>query len=453
MYRIATPSQYIVITGGGIRDVKLCKKAMVWPWQRHFRFELGPRNYTTHLLAMSQEKLEFTLPAVFTIGPKDEPTALIRYAKLLSSKVKDQDLEELIKGVIEGETRVLAAQMTMEEIFRESKRFKEEIFTNIQTELDQFGLFIYNANIKQLQDAPGSEYFTYMRMKTHEGAVNQAKVDVAQAKFLGDVGERERQGLTRQKISKVEADTIVLENQRKAEIAEAQATLATKQATYDRQTKLAKIESEKAAELRDTELLQLVEKQRALTETEKLRASVVARATADYESSVKKADGKFYERKKEAEAKLYEKEREAEGILKIYEAQAKGVERLISAFNGDMQTFRDYLLIDREVYVKLAEVNAGAIRGLQPKITVWNTGSSSSSTGAGGGDGSVGDAMRPIRDIFQTIPPLFATVQEQTGVSPFPWMVTPSPNNATTPNIVDNANKAASTSNFVVTKK
>ena len=33
-------------------------------------------------------------------------------------------------------------------------------------------------------------------MKTHEGAVNQAKVDVAEAKYKGDVGSKKREGLT-----------------------------------------------------------------------------------------------------------------------------------------------------------------------------------------------------------------------------------------------------------------
>jgi len=83
----------------------------------------------------------------------------------------------------------------------------ENVIKNVQAELDQFGLFIYNANVKQLQDTPGSEYFTYLRLKTHEGAVNQAKVDVAEAKYKGDVGERERQNQTTKDVTRIEADT------------------------------------------------------------------------------------------------------------------------------------------------------------------------------------------------------------------------------------------------------
>jgi len=122
--------------------------------------DLTPANYTLQLQAMSAEKLEFNLPAVFTIGPKDEPKALKRYAKLLSTN--DRNIVDLVRGIIEGETRVIAAAMTMEEMFQERKSFKEKVIKNVQAELDQFGLFIYNANVKQLQDTQGSEYFAYM---------------------------------------------------------------------------------------------------------------------------------------------------------------------------------------------------------------------------------------------------------------------------------------------------
>lgn len=56
--------------------------------------------------------------------------------------------------------RILSAQLTVEQIFNDRKAFKETIITNVQEELELFGLQIYNANIKELQDSPGSEYFS-----------------------------------------------------------------------------------------------------------------------------------------------------------------------------------------------------------------------------------------------------------------------------------------------------
>ena len=47
----------------------------------------------------------------------------------------------------------------MEEIFKERQIFKQKVIEQVQHELNQFGLCIYNANVKELHDTPGSEYF------------------------------------------------------------------------------------------------------------------------------------------------------------------------------------------------------------------------------------------------------------------------------------------------------
>lgn len=91
----------------------------------------------------------------------------------------------------------------MEEIFTERDQFKKAIFRNIQGELDQFGLKIYNANVKELRDAPESSYFASLSRKAHEGAINQARIDVAEAQRKGNVGEAQRQGEQNREIAKV----------------------------------------------------------------------------------------------------------------------------------------------------------------------------------------------------------------------------------------------------------
>lgn len=85
---------------------------------------------------------------------------------------------------------MIVSGMTMEEIFKERQVFKDLVIKNVQSELDQFGLKIYNANVKELQDTAGSEYFKFLSRKAHEGASNQAKVDVANACMMGEIGVR-----------------------------------------------------------------------------------------------------------------------------------------------------------------------------------------------------------------------------------------------------------------------
>ena len=110
---------------------------------------------------MSREKMEFILPGVFTIGPKNDTQALEKFALLLGAE-DHKKIDGIIEGVIEGETRVLAASMKIEEIFNGRDVFKATIISKVQDELDQFGMVIYNANVKELQDMQGSEYANFV---------------------------------------------------------------------------------------------------------------------------------------------------------------------------------------------------------------------------------------------------------------------------------------------------
>ncbi|CAO3687492.1 unnamed protein product [Umbelopsis vinacea] len=446
MFKVATANQYVVKTGFGVNDIKICKKCIVWPGQTAHYFDVTPHNFELSLHAMSVEKLEFLLPAVMTIGPRIEQPALEKYARLMTGRAKS-NVPELVKGIIEGETRVIAAGMSMEEIFKDRKAFKENIIRNVQSELDHFGLYCYNTNIKSLQDTAGSEYFSYMRMKTQEGAVNQAKIDVADARYKGDVGEKEKVGMTRQQVGRIEAETVVYENEKKAEMYQAQALLETRQAEYDRQVQTAQIESKQASNMRQIELQRQYEEKRQLAETERLRADVVAKWKAEYEVGVEKANAELYSQQRKADAELfkkkqeaegmfitatktaeaqmkkadaylYEKQKEAEAINEVMAAQANGLKMIVGAFNGDANAAINYLMVERGTYQALAKENANAIKGLNPKITVWNQ------------DGKA--QSNPIADIYKSLPPLIDTMREQTGVMPPTWLANIAPEQTVT---------------------
>ena len=266
---------------------------------------------------MSAEKLPFVLPAVFTIGPRlDDEPSLLKYAKLISPHDKlSNHVKELVQGIIEGETRVLAASMTMEEIFKGTKDFKQEVFEKVQLELNQFGLLIYNANVKQLVDVPGHEYFSYLGQKTQMEAANQAKVDVSEAKMKGEIGAKLREGQTLQNAAKIDAETKIIstqrqgdgkkeeirvkteikvyENQREAEVAEVNSVLAKKKAVWTKEAQVAEVEAAKAVALREAELQREVERMNALTRTEKLKAEFLSKASVEYETKVIKLKSLF----------------------------------------------------------------------------------------------------------------------------------------------------------------
>lgn len=147
-YKSASRSkEYLVITGWGINDVKVAKKAWVVPGQRCTRIDISPVNGIFEVEAMTSDAEKVPLIVDYTVGPRaNDKECLLRYAKLISSHDKlSHDVNELVKGVIERETRVLAASTTMEEIFRGTISFEQVV----QLKLNQFGLIMSEFNVKR----------------------------------------------------------------------------------------------------------------------------------------------------------------------------------------------------------------------------------------------------------------------------------------------------------------
>lgn len=481
----------VAVTGVGIEKVKISKKCLVMPFQKVTKISITPFDFGMSIQAMTSEKLQFELPAVFTIGPEDKIDSLVKYAGLLTGNSDGQiptdkrtvatgrnHVQEIVKGIIEGEARSIVSNMTMEELFSNRRRFKAQVIEYVQHELDQFGLRVYNANVKELQDYGDSQYFSSLAMKAREGAVRQAQVDVAQARMMGQVGEAEREGETKQKIAVINAQTAVGETKRKVEKADAEKILKAREIEISRDLQLEQIAADRTAQQKDAELQKVVEEKRAATELERLRATNVVQAKIHRESTQQKADADLYSQQKKTDAQTYNQMKEAEAIAyrsqqdanaakyrqtqkaeadllsKVKEGEAlyvmaeqeakatafkiekeaqancfaaerqaeanfisrmkeaEGLKAIASAYGelanvlGGPQGLLQYLMLQNGTFTELAQANAKAINGLQPKINVWNTGSQ---------DGAA-DSMAPIRNLIQTLPPMLSTIQEQTGM-------------------------------------
>ncbi|KAF2724248.1 hypothetical protein K431DRAFT_154689 [Polychaeton citri CBS 116435] len=484
-YQVSEPNSYLAVTGAGIDNVKIVKKCFVLPFQKVAKISITPFDFEMTLEAMTSEKLQFSLPAVFTIGPDDTVQSLQKYATLLTGNADGQisegrlaviktgrgHVQNIVKGIIEGETRALVANMTMDELFNKRSVFRNQVIENVQKEVDAFGLRIYNANVKELKDMGDSKYFESLSRKAREGAVSQAQVDVAGARMHGRVGEAEREGEAKQRIAQINAKTALAETDRKVEKANADQKLKKREIEIERDLNLEQIAAQRAGEERDAELQKGVEQKRADMELERQRAETVTKAKIARESAEQKADADLYSQKqkadglkynqqmeaeaiqfraqKDADASLYKKTRDAEAVLfaKEKEAQAmllqrqreaearerdaeanftvrkreaEGLTEMAKAYGalasvlGGPQGLIQYLMLQDGTYEKLATANAKAINGLQPKINVWNTGSQ--------GSEGVMDPTAPIRNLFQCLPPMLSTIQDQTGMQPPSWL-------------------------------
>lgn len=476
------------------------------PGQKVAKISVTPFDFTMTLQAMTKEKLKFSLPAVFTIGPQENDyEAMRRYATLLTGESDGtpsgevakshggagvissgrNHVQDIVRGIIEGETRSIVSNMTIEEVFASRAEYKKQVIDKVHGELGQFGLMVYNANVKELEDTAGSEYFKFMRLKAHESAHNKAIVDVAQAQAEGNIGQQREQARAAKEVALINAETSVTQTDLKKRRADADARVKSNEIRIEQELALSKIAATRAAEVRDAELQQDVERRRGDVELQRLRAKNVVQAKIERESRVEKAEadrfaeqtradanrytqeanaqaqlvaartnaeaslvkarqsaeGEAYGRSKQAEAlasatrqaaeadayaRLQQAEAaaaaaklEAEASLVKRRAEAAGISELAKAYGdlgavlGGPPGLMQYLMLQDNTFEKLANANARAIQGLQPKISVWNTGDSAGSQ----------DPGAAVRNIFQQLPPLFGTIQDQTGMTPPSWMV------------------------------
>jgi flotillin len=139
-------------------------------------------------------------------------------------------------------------------------------------------------------------------------------------------------------------------------------------------------------------------------------------AEAAYHAATKEAEALLIRQSKEAEALLIRQAKEAEGLSKMADAYAK----MATAFGGPEGLIR-YVMVEKGIYGQLAKANADAVRGMQPKVTVWNTGTNAGGSADGSASGNAGDPAAAIRNTYQMLPPLMSTIHEQTGITLPEW--------------------------------
>jgi len=128
------------------------------------------------------------------------------------------------------------------------------------------------------------------------------------------------------------------------------------------------------------------------------------------------ADAELYARQQAANSELYAKQKEAEGVATIGKAQAIYIGSILKELNHNYPALRDYLMINNGIYQEIANTNAQAVQGMQPKISIWSGSNSAESEG--------GSGLKDVAGLYRMLPPLLETVHEQTGMQPPAWLAT-----------------------------
>ena len=427
-YKRCPPDQIMVIYGRTERTADGRPKpsktlhggaSLVWPLIQDYAYiSLKPMTINIDLRgALSLQNIRINVPSTFTIGVSTEPSIMANAAeRLLGFRV--EDLEEMAKEIIFGQLRLTVATLTIEQINQDRDSFLELIQKNVGQEMRKVGLYLINVNIADITDE--SDYIESIGKKAASTAVEQARVDVANAQRDGAIGQAEAdrtreiqvaqnnaeaekgrkaaQADQRVYVEQQEAMAVGGENAAQAEIARANADLAEAEASAKQRADVATAQAE--AE---------IAKAKYDEEEQSLRASEIARETIAKQQVEIAAEAEAERQRRiargEADAILAKYEAEAEGVKQVLEAKAQGYSNLVSSASGDPKAAATLLMVEKIEAMVSAQTEA--IRNLKiDKITVWDSGNDKDGNSA---------TSNFVSSLVQSLPPIH-DVAKMSGV-------------------------------------
>jgi len=434
--------------GGGVFIVPLL--------QSYAYLNLEPMTIEIDLsAALSKKNIRVNVPSTFTIGISTAPDIMNNAAERLLG-LTEQEVAAQARDIITGQMRLVIATLSIEEINQDREKFLDLVNKNVNSEVNKIGLELINVNIRDITDESG--YIEALGRKAASEAINQARIEVAEADRSGAIGhasaEREMQvevarqhsdSMSGQKqaerdqrvrVSKFEAEGLAGEAdaRREQDIAvAAQGALAVqgkKQAEMDQRVRVATLEAEavkgeneskaniadyeaslaeRRAEARRrgdvalalaTRDVLLAEKEQELARLEKMEVAqqTIERKKVEIDAE---AEAERIRRiaKGEADAVLVKYLAEAEGLRKVLDAKALGYENLLRIC-GDRKDLAPALLLIE----KLPELVAEQVKAIQnlkiDKVTVWDSGTNGHADGAGGATAGF------LRGLIGSLPPI-----------------------------------------------
>ena len=370
--------------------------------------------------ALSKKNIRVNVPSTFTIGISTQPEIMNNAAERLLG-LSEKEIAAQAQDIILGQTRLVIATLSIEEINQDREKFLDLVNKNVSTEVNKIGLELINVNIRDITDESG--YIEALGRKAASEAINIAKVDVAEADRSGSIGEatatremqvqvanQQAESVSGQKqaersqriqVARAEAEAVDGENQSKANIADYQANLSEREAEAKRRGEVALAHSARdvfVAE-KEQELARLEKEQIAQQIIERKKIEIDAEAEAERIRRVAKG---------EADGVLAKYNAEAEGVRKVLEAKAAGYDNLIRACGARPDLAPALLIIE-----KLPELVAEQVKAIQnlkiDKVTVWDSGANSKADGAGG------STSQFLRGLIGSLPPIHE-LAKQAGI-------------------------------------
>lgn len=219
----------------------------------------------------------------------------------------ENDIRKIAHETLEGHQRAIMGNMTVEEIYRDRKKFAKAVFEVASSDLVNMGISVVSYTIKDIKDGEG--YLKALGMPRTAQVKRDARMGEAEARRDAGIKEAlaEEQRLAARYVNDIE-------------IAKAQRDYELKKASYDQEVQAKKAQSELAYNLQAAKTKQAIKE-------EQMQIAVIERAQRiqiQEQEIVRRERELDATIRKPAEAEKYRLEKLAEANKNriIYEAQA-----------------------------------------------------------------------------------------------------------------------------------
>jgi flotillin len=309
-YKVPQPNEALIISGQreGQREMKVIRGGgvIVRPLlDKVGRLRLTARQINVNLSdAVSRQGIKVAVQGVatFKIGDDNES---IRNAAVRFLDARAEEVDSIVKNVLEGSLRSIVGTLTVEELNLDRQKFQQAVQDAAKGDLATSGLQIDSFTIQAIRDESG-----YMDLiGQQETARRERDARVAKAAADQEAAVRE-----------AEAEQVKIAARRDVELRQAEVLTQTSaaEARALQAGPLAQAESQQEVTRKQTELAQL----EAARKEQELVASTIRPAEAEAEASVRRAEGERQARIATAQADA-ERERLA-GQAQADVIQAKG---------------------------------------------------------------------------------------------------------------------------------
>ncbi|MBI3886415.1 MAG: flotillin family protein [Opitutae bacterium] len=439
-YRMCPPDRILVVYGKLANGLSSkCYhggSTFVIPFFQSYGYlDLSPINIEIELKgALSSQNIRIDAPASFTIGISTDPEIMQNAATRLLGR-SSEEIQHLASEIVMGQMRVVFASMTIEEINNDREKLISAITKGVEVELHKIGLRMINGNIRDIKDLSG--YIDALGKEAAAKAINDAQIRVAQENQRGSVGRAEAEREQAIRVANAQAEARKGENTAQVMIARSNADLATEQAEAKRRVEAAQKVAEARALQEGYKAQQEAELARAAREKAQQQADQIVKAEIDKERIRIDAEARAAQTKiiQEGQSAAYviQKDAEAEGVRRVAEGEAAGIRVKLNAeasgiqakltaeaegtraiLDAKAQGFEKLLrvagdtagatqMLIAENIVRIAEIQAGAIKGLQFEKIIVMGGGANSGTGPGHFVQDLYKGVLPLNELAKSV--------------------------------------------------